>query len=348
MAQDTLSALLKQVPIIDPVIIYEDGYAHGFVARLNLAQERRTLVCEVLVNGQPRFVHIATLLLQERVNQTGKPAIPVLIAPYFSPESQAICQAKHISFLDLEGNCRMVFDQVFIERRVPTKPSTQKRDLKSLFTPKSAQVLRVMLRDPSRSWRIAELAQQSAVSVGQVSNVRHALINKDWAASNEDGLSLKKPDALLDAWRDAYDPSTIKRLGFYTTLHGPAFYDAIKAAFEYMKCNSDGGCALFGSLSAARWQAPYVRMEHQSFFYANDRGLEILTQYLNLTPAAKGENVVITCLDDDDGILKDADEPAPGIMCTSLIQTYLDLSSGGERYQEAAEHLRREKIIWPK
>ena len=47
-------------------------------------------------------------------------------------------------------------------------------------------------------------------------------------------------------------------------------------------------------------------------------------------------------------LLRDTDEPAPGAVCTSPIQTYLDLANAGERGREAADHLRREKLKWPK
>jgi hypothetical protein len=50
----------------------------------------------------------------------------------------------------------------------------------------------------------------------------------------------------------------------------------------------------------------------------------------------------------DLGLLADTIEPAPGAVCTSPIQTYLDLSIAGERGAEAAEHLRQERLSWPK
>ena len=50
----------------------------------------------------------------------------------------------------------------------------------------------------------------------------------------------------------------------------------------------------------------------------------------------------------DLGLLVDTIELAPGAVCTSPIQTYLDLSIAGERGTEAAEHLRQERLSWPK
>ncbi|MFX7883280.1 hypothetical protein ABTK06_20040, partial [Acinetobacter baumannii] len=68
-----------------------------------------------------------------------------------------------------------------------------------------------------------ELAQAAAVSLGHVSNVRTALLERDWAQVAEGGLFLSEPDALLDEWQDAYTPPAGERLAFYTPLHGSAF-----------------------------------------------------------------------------------------------------------------------------
>ena len=45
-------------------------------------------------------------------------------------------------------------------------------------------------------------------------------------------------------------------------------------------------------------------------------------------------------------LFRDTIEPAPGAVCTSAVQTYLDLWAAGERGQEAAEHLRQERLSW--
>lgn len=50
---------------------------------------------------------------------------------------------------------------------------------------------------------------------------------------------------------------------------------------------------------------------------------------------------------EDEGLFRDAVEPAPHVRCTSPVQTYLDLYVAGERGREAADHLRKEKLKWP-
>lgn len=346
-AAEALKELLKQVPVIESMDVECEhvGPDRGIdiVAHFNVAGRRRALVCEVKASGQPRHVRMALLQLRNHIAHLGDGATPILIAPHLSPEAQALCREHGIGFLDLEGNARVVFDGVFIERIVATKPPAERRELKSIFKPKSTQVLRVMLRDPRQTWRVAELAEAADVSLGHVSNVRKALLDREWARVASEGLSLSEPDALLDAWREAYEPPKGERLAFYTTLHGSAFEEAARQTFG---AANEAGNAMLASFSAAQWLAPYARTGSQ-FFYADEAGLAPLQHGLKLSATVKGENVIII-LPKDLGLFRDKVEPAPGITCTSPVQTYLDLATAGERGREAADHLRRERLTWPR
>lgn len=344
-AAEALRGLLEQVPAIESIDVEcaPAGPDRGvdILAHINVAGRRRALVCEVKASGQPRHVRMALLQLRDHVAHVGDGATPIFIAPYLSAEAQALCREHGVGFLDLEGNARLVFDGVFIERLVAGKPPAERRDLKSIFKPKSAQVLRVMLRDPRRAWRVAELAEVADVSLGHVSNVSTALRDREWARVAPEGLSLSEPDALLDAWRDAYELPAGKRLTFYTTLHGSAFESAAGQAFGTA---NETGHAIFASFSAAQWLAPYARTGSQ-YFYADEAGLDALRYDLKLSTTSKGENVVVTLLKDR-GLFRDAVGPASGFICTSPVQTYLDLTAAGERGREAADHLRQERLIW--
>jgi hypothetical protein len=345
-AAGALRALLEQVPAINlkNIDVEPRGSDRGIniLAHINVSNRRHALVCEVKPNGQPRHVRTALLHLRNYIAHLGGDATAIFIAPYLSPKAQALCRAHEVGFLDLEGNARLVFDGVFIERLVPSKPSAERRELKSLFKPKSAQVLRVLLRDPRRAWRVTKLAETAGVSLGHVSNVRAGLLDREWALVSNEGLFVSEPDAVLDAWREAYEVPTVKRVGFYTTLHGSAFEEAAR---RFVGARPKNGQAVLASFSAAQWLAPYGRTGTQ-YFYADDAGLERLQVVLKLSSASKGENVVIT-VPKDHGVLRDTVEPAPGVICTSPVQTYLDLAAAGERGREAADHLQREKLTRP-
>ncbi len=346
-AGEVLHRLLERVPIlriesIEPEAVSGEWEA-DLIARLLVDRRRYLLVCDYKTSGQPRYARSALRALQSCIGHRAPEATPVFIAPYISPAVRQLCEENGVGYLDLEGNARIAFGGVFIERLVADRPAAERRELKSLFRPKSAQVLRAILREPGRAWRVTELSEISGVSLGHVSNVRTGLLDREWARVSDGGLVLSEPDALLDAWRDSYTAPAGERFRFYTPLHGSAFEDAVRSA---LRSQDGAGRAAFASFSAAQWLSPYGRTGTH-YFFADEEGLRKLQAALQLAPAPKGENVVVT-VPKDFGLLADTVEPAPGAVCTSPIQTYLDLSIAGERGAEAAEYLRQEKLPWPR
>lgn len=341
----SLLELLAQVPVIRGVepVLSRTSDASGIDALVGLQLEDRLqpLACAVLANGQPRHVRLALWELTHAIRRDCPDAIPLLIAPFLSPASQALCKEHKVAFIDQQGNARLVFDGVFIERVAAGKPASVRRDLKSLFTPKAAQVLRLLLRDPWRPWRVTELAEKAEVSLGQVSNVRRALLDREWATVTEEGLALKDPDALLDAWSEAYAGLGGKKNSYYTTLHGKGLEDAF---LELFRDQRDRPGVLLASFTAAKWLAPYGRIATHNLL-SQPAELEHLHQTLALQPAVNGANVVVT-MPAHEGVFLDAVHPSPGIVCTSPVQTFLDLSAAGERGKEAAEHLRSKLLRW--
>ncbi|MEJ1960406.1 MAG: type IV toxin-antitoxin system AbiEi family antitoxin [Gammaproteobacteria bacterium] len=304
--------------------------------------KRFELLVEVKSTAQPRHVRPALLQLRHVAAQVGKAAVPVLVAPFLSDQSQALCREFEVGYLDFEGNAFLSFGSVFIERSVAGKPAAHQRELKSLYKPKAAQVLRELLDDPAREWLTTELADSAGVSLGHVSNVRTALLEREWARVTPRGFSLIAPDALLDDWRAFYDPRGERREAFYTAFHGDDLGNAIRAALR--AANDSGLRLVLSSFSAAEWLSPYARAPVSSF-YAEEAALPLLRQALKLTDVSRGENVVVT-IPRDEGVFRGAVFPAADVACTSALQTYLDLASSGERGREAAEFLRKQKLKW--
>ncbi len=346
-AAPAIRHILEQVPAITQLEItfpsQEPNEGVDLMASFKVAGRSHSLACSVKSATQPRYIRTALAAIRANKLFHAAATTSVLITPYFSHEAQALCREQEVGFMDLEGNARLTFDSVFIERQVASKPAAKRRELKSLFRPKSSMVLRAMLRKPDRCWRMTELAQAARVSLGHVSNVRVGLLDREWAKVSDEGLCLSAPDALLDAWRAVYEPPAGKTLAFYTTLHGAAFEEAARGVMAELGTPPK---AAFSSFSAAHWLAPYGRTGTQ-YFYATELGLERLKTALTLTKSAKGENVRVTVLEES-SLLNDILEPAPKAICTSLVQTYLDLTHAGERGMEAAEHLRQDKLTWPR
>jgi hypothetical protein len=340
-AADALQGLLKQIPKLKLKTLKTQKTGADILARVNALGQQHLLVGEVKSNGQPRYVRDAIYQLRSYIAQLGEPATPVLIAPYLSPASRELCTQNGVSFLDFEGNTRIVFGTVFIERVCSSKPEPERREFKSLFRPKSAQVLRILLRNPKQVWKVTDLAEAAEVSLGHVSNVRTALLEREWASIVPEGLLLTAPGALLDAWKSSYTPLVEQELRFYTILHGSSFENSVR---EMFRTPPPKIAVALSSFSAAHWIAPFARTGTQ-YLYAEHGALEHIKSQLRLSSSLRGENVVIS-LPKDNGIFLDVYEPVPGIRCTSPVQTYLDLSVSGERGAEAAEHLRHTRLTW--
>ena len=84
--------------------------------------------------------------------------------------------SKRVGYFDLAGNALIDFGQIFV--RVAGKPrrNTMQRKLKSLFRPRSARILRVILLNPKKRWFVRDLAKEARVSIGLVSKVKQKLI----------------------------------------------------------------------------------------------------------------------------------------------------------------------------
>ena len=267
--------------------------------------------------------------------------IPMLVSPYLSPESRSICSDHDVAYLDLFGNARLAFCNVYIDREVADRPKSETRALRSIFTPKASAILRALLRDLDRAWRVTDLAEAANASLGHVSNVRKVLLEREWIEKRDYGINLVQPDALLRTWRENYRQPTDQRISRYTLFHGEQL---IKQLSGKLNPEPQHPRAILASNSAAQWFAPYSRGGAHSL-YTDEPGAHMLEETLELTHAAKGANVILN-IPKDESLFEDAVQPVPGVFCTSPIITYLDLWKGNDRDREAADHLALKCFPW--
>jgi hypothetical protein len=320
---------------------------HDGEASFVISEESHRLLIECKSSGQPRHVREAMHQLTPNVAKARELTRGLVIAPFISPASRALLAEGNVGWLDWAGNARIVFPRFHLEiDRTDRDPFASKREQRSLFFPKSARLLKLLLHKPQLSWKVAELGVRAGVSVGQVSNVRRALIEREWAhAETTEGFRLTQPKALLDSWRDAgaHAPSLVLR--GHTLKHGAALENAIQAVFTDPSMQGDSR-VLLASHSVARRAAPYARIAGE-FFYATEVGIALLKRRLEIVPTDKGENITIY-RPSDEGLWQETMPLPPFLEGTGPIQTYLDLLSTGERGREAAEHWRAERIepLW--
>jgi hypothetical protein len=345
-AIEALTALFDRIPIVRLEGVHMlPGSRHDLdvdaVFNVLVGGQPYALFCELKTNGHPRATRQAVEQLSRRRN--GRPGEAALfVAPYISESARDICVDADVNYFDLHGNYRIFLGSLFIEGSTGDKPAVEKRDLKSLFKPKSARILRWLLRDPDTPMRLKDIAEGARVSLGQVHNVKEGLIVREWAETTPDGVVLTDPDSLVDAWREDYEQQPGETHHYYTILHGAPLIGKLKGLMA--EARREPLLAL-RSYSAADWLAPYGRSE-TILLYAWPTALPALERELALQPMAKGANVQVHVLDEE-SVLLDAVEAAGGLLTTSPVQTYLDLYSGGDRGREAAAFLRQKGFAWP-
>jgi hypothetical protein len=87
------------------------------LAHIDVFGHSHTLACGLQANGEAQRVGTALDTLLDGVTRLPEKATPVIIAPYLSPEAQALCAEKQTGYLDMQGNARIVVDEVFISKR---------------------------------------------------------------------------------------------------------------------------------------------------------------------------------------------------------------------------------------
>jgi len=296
----------------------------------------RQLIIVTRNNGQPRLVREAINQLY-RARKEFPGAYGIVGAPYISPASARICIEEGVGFVDMSGNCRLTFDKVFICREGSGNIFPEKRDLRSLYSPRATRVLRVFLNDPKHRWRFIPLAGEAGVSVGQIANVKKLLKDREWISEDSDGFFLIKPNDVLMEWRQIYTFRKNKLHDFYCMAEIPKIEADLAALCSAKKIPF----SLTGFSGAARL-VPGIRYQ-RIMAYAGSVDQEII-KGLGLKEVTSGANVSLL-LPYDDGVFY-AMRNVDNVPVVSPVQAYLDLAEFKGRGEEAAQII-YERILSP-
>jgi len=338
-AAQAIRACLEDVPSlkIKGVEMERDfkGYRADMVTTVSTPTGRTGfLVAEIKATGEPRVAREAlNRLWRNWANQPD--VVPVFIAPYISPKSAEICKLDSTGYVDLAGNCRVVLENVFIEREGRPNPYSEKRDLQSVYSPKASRVVRVLLVNPGMAWKVQDLAGEAEVSLGLVANVKKCLEDREWVRKTEKGLVLREPEKLLAEWAENYSFRKNATRDFFSLK---AVAD-LEVDLGNVCVGNERRYALTGFSASARL-APAVRSPRMMAYVENISDGIIVS--LGLKEVTSGANV--TLLNPyDAGVFYGAKE-IDGVCVTSPVQVYLDLRGFRGRGEEAAAKLLNEVI----
>jgi hypothetical protein len=341
-AETAILNCLKEVPTLDfdspkgTLAIREKRPDYGLEARKNGGI--RPILIEVKTSGEPRYARAAVnqllIYLQESPDAYG-----IFCAPYISEKSADICRQANVGYVDLAGNCRIAFDNVFILKEGRPNRFTRESFLRSLFSPKAERVLRVLLTAGPRIWKTADLAGEAEVSFGQVANVKKLLEEQEWIESGTVGFKLISPIELIQEWSKNYSFRRNLVRTYYSMLDPTEFERRCLQVCEEKNLR----CALTGFSAAARY-APAV-LYRQIMAYL-DGDAEIVASALEMRQVDSGANVLV--LEPYDAGVFYGMELIDRTALVSPVQTYLDLIQYRGRGEEAAEAVLDQVIrkIW--
>ena len=337
-AERALRECLERVPSLSIKRLQREprlGSALPDIAfKLKTPDGEQMVLVEVKTSGQPRVVREAVNQLLQYQSKASE-AYGVVAAPYLSPQSAQICIENGIGYVDLAGNCRLSFRQVYVEREGRPNPVPQRRDLRSLYSPRTTRVLRVLLLNLKRTWKLQPLAQEAGVSLGQVYNVKKLLADREWIRTDEQGLRLVEPGQLLTEWSQNYTYRRNAVRDFYSLDAPPEVEGKLSTACRDRNLQY----ALTGFSAAARL-APMVRYQRVTAYVNGDP--DDLVKTLGLKEVPSGANVTLLS-PYDDGVFYGAAD-INGIQIVSPVQAYLDLIGFRGRGEEAATFLLEQVI----
>ncbi len=305
--------------------------------KFRLGEHEQTLVVDVVSMGQPRQIRAAVTKLSE-IRKAMPNAYPVAASVYIGPQSARILKENNLGYVDLSGNCYLAFEHVLIEKEGKRNARPSSRPLRSLFAPRATRVARVLLAEPSRAWRLEELAKAAAVSLGHSHNVVKRLEDLRWLERDDaQRLHLGKPADLLQAWSESYTYRSNEIASYFVSdrVTRRIMTDLAKLA------TSEGRRYAFTLSAGLSLVAPHTRLGAIHCYLDGDPAP--VAAALGLHPAAEADGTLHLLSPYDPGVFDGLLDKA-GLKVVCLPQLYVDLVRAERRGAEQAEHLRREAM----
>ncbi len=313
------------------------GQRADLTVKFRLGEQEHALVVELSSLGQPRQIRAAVTRLAE-IRRELPGSYPVAAAVYIGPQSARILKSNNLGYVDLSGNCYLALENVLIEKegKRNVRPST--RPLRSLFAPRATRVVRVLLVDPARGWRLEELARAAGVSLGHAHNVVKRLEELAWVARDEDQrFRLGKPADLLESWADSYTYRANEIASYVAPERVTRRYMAELARVA----TGEGRRYAFTLNAGVSLVAPNLRVPVVHCYLEGDPAP--VAKALGLRPSAEADGALHLLAPYDPGVFHGALEKG-GLKVVCLPQLYADLLHYERRGRDQAEHLRREAM----
>jgi len=310
------------------------GVQVDLLLELKIKDNLEKVLVEVKSLGEPRIIRAAIQQLREYLDRT-EGAYSMVAAPYISEDTARVCKHNGVGYIDLAGNLLLNFDEIYVERKNYPNPTIEKRRVRSIFSPKSSRIMRVMLSNPGRPWRVQELAREAKVSLGLASRIKDRLLDLEYALEKENGLTLSRPKELLTQWANNYSFRKNKVYDYFS-------FDELKELERKLSkyCETRSITYALTLFSGAALVAPFMRYT-RGFAYVSKNVREV-SDSLSLKEVSSGPNFSI--LEPYDAGVFYGSREIDNMRVVSDVQLYLDLVGFKGRGEESAEFLFEQRI----
>jgi len=337
--EKSIVALLP-VPGLDIVVEHGRSRRWDLFIRADYQGLCFDIIIEVVsLNSLPAFKNKINRLLKASVQNDN--AVPVLAAPYLSPERQALCREAGVYFMDLSGNVFIAHRSFYVERIGFPNQYPEKRQRRDPFSDKASLILREMLKVPKRQWGIRELAVKIGLDPGYVSRMAKSLAESGYASRANGKLSIRSPKEILDDWVRVYNLKRNDCRRFFILAS-----DVKSILRRLQEINIPQKCRYGLSVQAgAGLVAPHAVYKEVHMYVDDGEGIEYFKKELDLKDADQGANLVLMRPYYKHSVLYDS-QKVEGLRIVSDIQLYLDLYGYPVRGREQAEHLYDKRLKW--
>ncbi len=338
-AETALRFCLEEVPFITVQQLGVTDLAYPSLdLQANLLVGDRPIVIfgVIMSDGTLRTVRGIAARISSCLERVPLKSYGVIIAPYISEDSGAILHEQGVGYVDLTGNYQLCFDQVYMHVRTGEKPVAVKQALRSIYSPKASRVLRVLLDEPGKVWRVQEMAESAGISLGMAWKVKDHLCAREWLKMENKELVLIKPEALLKEWALNYRPVPKENVYDFYSFLSPSEVEFRLAEI----CKARGIAYALAEFSGGARYAPVVRYTRASA-YVGERVDEI-ADALQLKRVPSGANVRLIQDKDSGSFLRSRE--VESVKIVSPVQAYLDLNKISGRGEEAAEGVLKKEI----
>lgn len=328
MSVDSFKDFMENIPIVKTCKLKNNNEA---VIELNNGV-RLTVFLAVAEEGYPKQI-------RDIIGSLNRELYPVIIAPYISRQTSVLCKDAGVGYLDFSGNCFMACGCLYIDINGNKNVNISRRGLKSIYERSSAvssAILRIMLEDVSKVWKMKELAESAGCSIGQVAKVKEFLLKQDYIEKTSCGIRIAQPEALMRDWAEVYGSYREEKRSFYSLESVPV----LETKLARMKEDTGVECFLTGFSGGSRYQ-PVVRYQ-KVHAYVEPQHVEKVMEYLGLKEVDSGANVILIFAYDD--CVKRGAKLQNGNMVVSPVQLYLDCMNIKGRGEEMAQAILEREI----